>query len=111
LGGATLGSATGDAALRVPALPADLTPESPITALPLSARAESAVERLGVTTVAALAALDSASLSVLRNVGRQTVAQLPLLRHARRPPLPPPPPARPRAPTRPNRLLRAAHRR
>jgi serine/threonine protein kinase len=66
----------------LPPLAAELAPESALTALHLSARAESALERLGVHAVAELGAVELASLSALRNVGRKTRAEILLLREA-----------------------------
>jgi serine/threonine protein kinase len=59
-----------------PALPADLVLASDVTALQLTARAESTLERLGINTVGDLAAVDPAALSALHNVGRKTRAEL-----------------------------------
>lgn len=57
-------------------LAADVTPETAVASLPLSARAQGALARLGVSKVAQLVGLDATRCRALSNVGAKTFREL-----------------------------------
>jgi serine/threonine protein kinase len=65
------------------ALPDDLSLDTPVAALPLSAAVQSALDRAGVLQVRELLALPNNELSVVRGIGRQAARQILALKQRR----------------------------